>query len=80
MADTGRHGVWCRDLYVRMWGVKTCVCMCVCVPHTVAGEKVHLGKPMDYPSFGWDNEYGSKVIQVQPFSASKFKVGVQTHT
>lgn len=40
----------------------------------VAGEKVILGKPLDYPSFGWDNEYGSNEIDVQSFSASRFKV------
>ena len=33
----------------------------------VAGETVVLGKPLAYPSFGWDNEYGRKEVQVQPF-------------
>lgn len=32
--------------------------------------QVTLGKPHDWPSFGWDNEYGSEVRQVRPFSAS----------
>ncbi|GAX79951.1 hypothetical protein CEUSTIGMA_g7390.t1 [Chlamydomonas eustigma] len=40
----------------------------------VGGETVVLGKPMDYPSFGWDNEYGSKVVDVTSFRASRFKV------
>uniref|UniRef100_A0A7R9VIT3 Sulfatase-modifying factor enzyme domain-containing protein n=1 Tax=Chlamydomonas euryale TaxID=1486919 RepID=A0A7R9VIT3_9CHLO len=40
----------------------------------VDGERVVLGKPSEYPSFGWDNEYGTKAVTVQPFSASKFKV------
>lgn len=41
----------------------------------VAGERVVLGKPLAYPSFGFDNEYGRKVVKVQPFKASQFKVG-----
>jgi hypothetical protein len=31
---------------------------------TVSGKEVVLGKPADYPSFGFDNEYGSKAIKV----------------
>ena len=31
---------------------------------------VTLGKPIDWPSFGWDNEYGSESRVVRPFSAS----------
>jgi hypothetical protein len=30
----------------------------------VRGGRVVLGKPEGFPSFGWDNEYGSKEIQV----------------
>ena len=41
---------------------------------SVAGGDVHLGKPSDYPSFGWDNEYGSSVRQVPAFAASTYKV------
>jgi hypothetical protein len=33
----------------------------------VQGEEVALGKPTDYPSFGWDNEYGRRVVDVKPF-------------
>lgn len=40
----------------------------------VAGGSVVLGKPQEYPSYGWDNEYGSRSIEVGPFRASKFKV------
>ncbi|KAJ9513718.1 hypothetical protein QJQ45_015472 [Haematococcus lacustris] len=40
----------------------------------VGAETVALGKPLGYPSFGWDNEYGGKQIAVQPFCASRFKV------
>jgi len=35
---------------------------------------VQLGKPIDWPSFGWDNEYGHASIPVSAFDASKFKV------
>src|SRR3569833_1528707 len=30
-----------------------------------------IGKPPDHPSFGWDNEYGSRTISVAPFRASR---------
>uniref|UniRef100_A0A383W2U2 Generic methyltransferase n=1 Tax=Tetradesmus obliquus TaxID=3088 RepID=A0A383W2U2_TETOB len=40
----------------------------------VAGSRVVLGKPDDFPSFGFDNEYGRKEIEVPAFRASKFKV------
>ncbi len=36
--------------------------------------EVSLGKPQDFPSFGWDNEYGSKTRHVRPFSASEFLI------
>lgn len=32
--------------------------------------EVTLGKPRDWPSFGWDNEYGHETRDVRPFSAS----------
>jgi formylglycine-generating enzyme required for sulfatase activity len=35
---------------------------------------VCLGKPRDFPSFGWDNEYGRKEVDVQPFRASAYKI------
>jgi 5-histidylcysteine sulfoxide synthase len=35
------------------------------------GSQVSIGKPRDFPSFGWDNEYGSHQIQVRDFKASK---------
>eukprot|EP00743_Colponemidia_sp_Colp-15_P006067 GILK01006521.1.p1 GENE.GILK01006521.1~~GILK01006521.1.p1 ORF type:complete len:875 (-),score=98.97 GILK01006521.1:247-2820(-) len=40
----------------------------------VQGKTVQLGKPADFPAYGWDNEYGSKDIAVGSFKASKFKV------
>eukprot|EP00931_Biecheleriopsis_adriatica_P065461 TRINITY_DN39988_c0_g1_i1.p1 TRINITY_DN39988_c0_g1~~TRINITY_DN39988_c0_g1_i1.p1 ORF type:complete len:926 (-),score=230.29 TRINITY_DN39988_c0_g1_i1:23-2800(-) len=40
----------------------------------VAGETVTLGKPRDFPSYGWDNEYGHREVQVPDFSASKHMI------
>jgi 5-histidylcysteine sulfoxide synthase len=37
-------------------------------------QNVQLGKPKDHPSFGWDNEYGSKTVSIPSFKASAFKV------
>lgn len=33
----------------------------------IAASQVRLGKPLDWPSFGWDNEYGERRVAVQPF-------------
>lgn len=41
---------------------------------SVAGGVVTLGKPKEAPSFGWDNEYGTRQVAVPSFSASKFMV------
>ena len=35
---------------------------------------VAIGKKTDYPSFGWDNEYGERTFSVPKFRASKFKI------
>merc|ERR1719401_27326 len=40
----------------------------------VEGGQVLLGKPLDFPSFGWDNEYGKRTISVPDFQASKHMV------
>lgn len=41
----------------------------------VQGDVVNLGKPSDYPSFGWDNEYGKRTVDKVPdFRASKFLI------
>jgi len=40
----------------------------------VEKQQVTLGKPVDYPSYGWDNEYGQRKYDVPAFRASKFKV------
>lgn len=40
----------------------------------VPGAEMKLGKPMDHPLYGWDNEYGSRVEQVEDFRASRMLV------
>lgn len=40
----------------------------------VTGAVVKLGKPADYPLYGWDNEYGYYEEDVADFSASKYLV------
>lgn len=40
----------------------------------VDGGSVVLGKPREFPTYGWDNEYGERAVEVAPFSASKFMV------
>jgi len=41
---------------------------------SVSGGRVELGKPRDFPSFGMDNEYGSRTLEVPAFSASKYMI------
>ncbi len=38
---------------------------------SIPASEVLLGKPNDFPTFGWDNEYGAETRSVRPFSASK---------
>jgi len=38
----------------------------------VGPSSVALGKPEDWPTFGWDNEYGTDERDVEYFAASKF--------
>ncbi|XP_052271400.1 uncharacterized protein LOC127872113 [Dreissena polymorpha] len=50
-----------------------------CLPQTnqmlsVNGQEVTFGKPTDFPSYGWDNEYGHVTCYVPAFEASKFLV------
>lgn len=40
----------------------------------VAGGKVTVGKPRDFPTFGWDNEYGHRELDVPSCKASKFLI------
>jgi len=35
----------------------------------VASTSVVVGKPKTYPSYGWDNEYGSRQFHLEPFKA-----------
>lgn len=37
----------------------------------VGGGSVKLGKPLDFPSYGWDNEYGDRTVEVPDFMASE---------
>ncbi|MDD4778094.1 MAG: 5-histidylcysteine sulfoxide synthase [Fermentimonas sp.] len=39
---------------------------------SVSSAVVKLGKPMDYPLYGWDNEYGSYEEEVAEFAAAKY--------
>ena len=38
-----------------------------------AGDVV-VGKPLNYATFGWDNEYGRRVFHVRDFAASRFLI------
>ena len=38
---------------------------------TMSGRTIKIGKPMDSDIYGWDNEFGSLTIDVQPFKATK---------
>ena len=40
----------------------------------VPAQTVAIGKPRDFPTFGFDNEYGMRTVHVPAFSASKFLV------
>ena len=40
----------------------------------VAGGVVKIGKPADYPTFGWDIEYGDRQVEVSSFIASKYLI------
>ncbi|MEZ7863283.1 MAG: 5-histidylcysteine sulfoxide synthase [Aeromonadaceae bacterium] len=41
---------------------------------TVAGGLVRLGKPQSDATYGWDNEYGQREVQLAPFQASRMLV------
>ena len=40
----------------------------------VGGESLVLGKPRDWPAYGWDNEYGERHAHVRPFRATRFLI------
>lgn len=41
---------------------------------TVDVKKVTFGKPINFPSFGWDNEYGQMTCSVPKFEVSKYPI------
>lgn len=41
---------------------------------SVETQDVTFGKPKDFPSYGWDNEYGEFSTRVPAFEASKFMI------
>lgn len=41
---------------------------------TVAAGKARLGKPRHEPTYGWDNEYAGREVEVQEFQASQYLV------
>ena len=38
---------------------------------TISAGEVHIGKLHSFPSFGWDNEYGSKKVNVPAFQVTQ---------
>ena len=40
----------------------------------IEGGSVTLGKPADFPSYGWDNEYGTKEAKVASFEVNSLMV------
>ncbi|PIK41800.1 hypothetical protein BSL78_21358 [Apostichopus japonicus] len=41
---------------------------------SVCATDVQMGKPLDFPSYGWDNEYPEINISVPAFAASKYLI------
>ena len=39
----------------------------------VAPAQAVLGKPVDFPSFGWDNEYGRKEVRLLPTATARVR-------
>ena len=40
----------------------------------VKGATVQLGKPRKFPSYGWDNEYGTRDVVTPDFQSSKYMI------
>jgi putative 4-mercaptohistidine N1-methyltranferase len=40
----------------------------------VAAQEVRIGKPHDFPTFGWDNEYGGETRRVDAFRCSRYLI------
>ncbi len=47
-------------------------------PHSaltrVDSQTVAMGKPYEWPSYGWDNEYGQRTVTIQAFQAGRYLV------
>jgi 5-histidylcysteine sulfoxide synthase len=41
---------------------------------TKEGATVKIGKPSDYPTFGWDNEYGERTLKTKDFEYTRFQI------
>lgn len=41
---------------------------------SIASQEVRIGKPVDWPTYGWDNEYGQRGADLGGFSASRFLI------
>ncbi len=41
---------------------------------SMPSKEIKVGKDTNFPSYGWDNEYGSRSYTVPEFKASKFKI------
>lgn len=40
----------------------------------VPAAEITIGKPQAWPSYGWDNEYGSRQAKVEAFSVSQYMI------
>jgi 5-histidylcysteine sulfoxide synthase len=40
----------------------------------VSGGLVEVGKPEDFPLYGWDCDHGYRQVKVEPFAASKYMI------
>lgn len=40
----------------------------------IAADSVSYGKPLDWPIYGWDNEYGNRSCRLSEFQASSFLI------
>lgn len=41
---------------------------------TFSGQKIQYGKDQSWPSFGWDNEYGKREVEIKDFQLSEYLV------
>lgn len=52
------------------WTIRLCWQNPVSEFISVPADDVTIGKPLSFPSYGWDNEYGQRQFHVQSFAAS----------